>query len=125
MFKNELIESLERNHYISHSEVGKLCIKLIRGYDESDADFIEVLTDEMGYNIVELFVECYDGTQFFNWLIDNDYDLFNNYRFSDRRYLNDYGSYEEFKKDNEDIFYDDEPDCLFINEDTGVYVYKW
>ena len=125
MLKENLIESLEDSYYISHSEVGKLCIKLIRGYDENDLDFSEVLHDEMGFDIIQLFVECYDGTQFLNWLIDNDFDLFNNYRFSDRRYSNDYTSYEEFKKDNEDIFYEDVPDCLFINEDTGVYVYKW
>ena len=125
MLKDDLIESLKENRYISKSDVGKLCIKLIKRFDENDLDFSEVLKDEMGYNIVELLVDCYDPSQFLNWLIDNDFDLFNNYRFSDRRYLNDFGSFEEFKKENEDIFYEDEPECLFINEDTGVYVYKW
>ena len=125
MFKNELIESLEDSYYISHSEVGRLCIKLIRGYDENDLDFSEVLHDEIGFDIIQLFVDCYNTLDFINWLIDNNFDLFNNYRFSDRRYSNDYASYEEFKEANEDIFCQGEPECLLINEDTGVYVYKW
>ena len=86
MLKEDLIKELKESRYIYKSVIGKLCIKLIEGYDENDPDFSEVLKDEMGFNIVYLFVDCYNGTQFLNWLIDNDFDLFNNYRFSDRRY---------------------------------------
>ena len=119
------IEELEKSGCIPNSEIEKLSVKLIEGHDENDLDFSEVLQDEMGYNIIELLVDCYDTLQFIKWLDDNDFDLFNNYRFSDRRYLNDYNSFEDFKKDNEDIFYKDEPDCLFYNPDTGVYVHTW
>ena len=86
MLKEDLIKELEESRYISNSVIGRLCIKLIEGYDENDPDFSEVLKDEMGFNIVYLFVDCYDTTQFLKWLDDNDFDLFNNYRYADKRY---------------------------------------
>lgn len=125
MKKEQLIENLENyGSYYERNVIFNLCLKLIKGTDENDPDFKEVLEDETGEQIVELFVDCYDEKAFLEFLNKNDFDLFNNYRYSDRVYRSDYSSDEDFKE-NSGAFYEGEPDCLLYNEATGCYVKSW
>lgn len=125
MKKEQLVENLENySSYYQRSIIFNLCLKLIKGTDENDSDFKEVLEDETGEQIVELFVDCYDEKTFLEFLNNNDFDLFNNYRYSDRVYRSDYSSEQDFKE-NSGAFYEGEPDCLLYNENTGCYVKNW
>lgn len=125
MKKEQLIENLENySSYYQRSIIFNLCLKLIKGTDENDPDFREVLEDETGEQIVDLFVDCYDEKSFLEFLNNNDFDLFNNYRYSDRVYRSDYSSDEDFKE-NSGAFDGDDPDCLLYNEATGCYVKSW
>lgn len=125
MKKEQLIENLENySSYYQRNIIFNLCLKLIKRTDENDPDFKEVLEDETGEQIVELFVDCYDEKDFLDFLNRNDFDLFNNYRYSDRVYRSDYSSEQDFKE-NSGAFDEGEPDCLLYNETTGCYVKSW
>ena len=125
MKKEQLIENLENyGSYYQNNIIFNLCLKLIKGTDENDPDFKEVLEDETGEQIVELFVDCYDEKAFLEFLNKNNFDLFNNYRYSDRVYRSDYSSVQDFKE-NSGAFYEGEPDCLLYNKATGCYVKSW
>ena len=125
MKKEELIENLENySSYYQRSIIFNLCLKLIKGTDENDPDFKEVLDDETGEQIVDLFVDCYDEKDFLEFLNKNDFDLFNNYRYSDRVYRSDYSSDQDFKE-NSGAYYGDDIGCLLYNEATGCYVKSW
>ena len=125
MKKEQLIENLENySSYYKRSIILILCLKLIKGTDENDPDFKEVLEDETGEQIVELFVGCYDEKAFLEFLYKNNFNLFNNYRHSERVYRSDYSSEQDFKE-NSGAFYKGEPDCLLYNETTGCYVKSW
>ena len=71
----------------------------VAGYSKETA--LKVLEDETGEQIVDLFVECYDEKDFLEFLNKNDFDLFNNYRYSERVYRSDYSSDEDFRKAKE------------------------
>lgn len=125
MKKEQLIENLENyGNYYQRNIIFNLCLKLIKETNENDPDFKEVLQDETGEQIVELFVDCYDEKAFLEFLNNNDFDLFNNYRYSDRVYRNDYSSEQDFKE-NSGAFCGDDIDCLLYNENTGCYVISW
>ena len=69
MKKEQLIENLENySSYYKRSVIFNLCLKLIKGTDENDPDFKEVLEDETGEQIVDLFVDCYDEKDFLEFL---------------------------------------------------------
>ena len=99
-------------------------LRLVESTDENDTDFKEVLKDEMGEEIINLFMGSYDEKSLLKWLSDNNFDIFNNYRYSDRVYRDDYESDEDFIE-NSGAFYMGEPDCLMYNKKTGCYVISW
>ena len=123
--KQELIEKLEGwSNYYTNEPMFDILLKLVKGTDEDDDDFKEVLEDEMGEEIIRLFMECYDEKSLLKWLSDNNFDIFNDYRNSDRVYRDDYDSDEDFIE-NSGAFYMGEVDCLMYNKKTGCYVIRW
>lgn len=127
MTKQEFINQLEdlnKHNYYSNNAIFQLILKLVKGTDENDLDFKEVLKDEMGLEIINLLLDCYNSEDFLKWLSENDYDIFNNYRYCEKVYKSDYENDEDFKE-NSGCFYGDDIDCLFYNEKTGVYIKSW
>lgn len=127
MTKKEFINQLEElnsYNFYSKSVIFQIVLKLVKGTDENDADFKEVLEDETGEQIINLFLDCYTEKDFLKWLGDNDFNLFNNYRYADKVYKSDYESEDDFKE-NSGCFYGDDIDCLLYNEKTGVYIKSW
>lgn len=126
LLKAELIESLES--YRTQSPELQLIIKLIKGTETSDPDFREALEDQMAEPIVNLFLDCYDSSDFLKWLANNDFDLFVNYRYSERIYLENYDDVAAMMADNESYFYGDSVDDfdgLMVNDNKTVFVYQW
>lgn len=109
MTKQELLEKLEERN---QTPILSLMIKLIKGTDENDADFKEVLADDMGEPIVDLFLDCYDEKSFLEWLAKYDWDLFANYRYAE--------TYPA-----EDLTEEEKEDYLMCNYDQTVYVKSW
>lgn len=125
MTKKELLYTLDNYwDYYQNKPIFGLIKKLVETTDENDVDFKEALNDGMAEEIINLFLDCYNDSDFMQWLNDNDFDLFNGYRFADRVYRNDYESDEDFIE-NSGAFYNGEPDCLMYNKETGCYVISW
>ena len=123
--KQQLIEKLQNlNEWYQKQPTFAILLKLVKATDEDDEDFKEVLEDEMGEEIITLFLEGYDSEGLLKWLSENNFDLFNNYRFADRVYRDDYESDEDFIE-NSGAFYMGEEDCLMYNKNTGCYVIRW
>lgn len=123
--KEQLIEKLQGwSDYYQQQSIFKLLLRLVESTDENDSDFKQVLADEMGEEIIRLFMDCYDTEELLKWLDNNDYDLFMDYRYSDRIYRDDYESDEDFEE-NSGAFYKGDVDCLMYNEKTGCYVKTW
>ena len=75
MKKEQLIENLENySSYYQNNIIFNLCLKLIKGTDENDPDFKEVLEDETGEQIIDLYVKNYDEKDFLEFLNKNDFD---------------------------------------------------
>ena len=123
--KQQLIEKLQNlNGWYQKQPTFDFLLRLVKATDEDDEDFKEVLEDEMGEEIIRFFLDCYDSESLLKWLSDNNFDLFNDYRHSDRVYRDDYDSDEDFIE-NSGAFYMGEVDCLMHNEKTGCYVIRW
>lgn len=84
IMKNELIDTLES--YIFNSARLNFLIKLIKGTEADDLDFAEVLEDGTAVQLIDLLLDCYDSTEFIEWLDRMNYKIFRDYRFSTRVY---------------------------------------
>lgn len=122
--KKQLLDYLDSVDYYQRESTGKLLRKLVAGTDEDDLDFKKALEDGVTVQIIDLLMDCYSAEDLIDWLADHDMDIFDNYRYADVEYLEDYDDLEDMKE-NSEAFYNGEPDCLFINEDKGVYVISW
>lgn len=126
ILKNELISNLENYHH--QTPELKLIIKLIKGTETTDPDFRDALLDEMAEPIVNLFIDCYDLSDFLKWLADHDFDLFVDYRFAEKIYLEDYDNINAMMDDNNYCFNGDNVEDfegLMKNFKNTVFVYRW
>ena len=112
---NEISMRMNSNNSYYSSEHCKYHLALVHSaisrMESDDVDLIQVLNDGMEWQIIDLFIDCYDLMDFTKWLVDHDFDVFVDYRFSDRYYREDYS--EEEWEDMVD-------DCLFSNENVCV-----
>lgn len=117
--KQELLEQLEKyqsyDFYKNDARLA-LIIKLVKETDESDPDFKLALEHETALQVIDLILDCYTEKDLLKWLVDNDFDLFINYRLSDYDYFEDIDP-EELEEEKEN--------ALFVNEKTKVLVRSW
>lgn len=114
--KQELLQEIESKingggyygHYKYHLSL--LYSAIVQLHDD-DVDLKAVLCDGMEWNIIDLFLDCYDLEDLTKWLVDHDFDVFVDYRFSDRYYR------DECDDDEWENLIDD---CLFSNEKVCV-----
>ena len=125
--KLELIDRVES--WQIRSEEGEamqsLIIKLLKGTDCTDPDFKEALEDGTAEAIISLDLDCYSLADFVKWLAKHDFDLFIDYRYSDKVYLVDVIKETEETEEAPDCCYNfdiDEFKELETEEEKGEYI---
>lgn len=123
MTKQELIDTLN-NWYYQPTGLA-VVIKLLEATPDCDPDLEMALEDGVADQIISFYFEVYDTESLFEFLDKTGGDLFQDYRYADIYRVSDYDNFEDFKENSGLFSCSDNPDCLFYNEETGVYVRSW
>lgn len=117
MTKQNLLNVLENYSFYQDNPEFNLIVKLIKGTSEDDPDFKDALEYGFAEQIVNLFLDCYCGSNFIRWLNEHDFDLFDSFRFADIAFKEDYESEEEWE--------DAKNNALMINDDKTAVCLSW
>lgn len=77
--------------------------RLISEYDHNDPDY--KAAEPFISEIIDLLMYSYGYNDFCEWLVAQDCDILNNFRFADIRERSEYEDEEEFLKDKEDALF--------------------